>query len=116
MKKVDMFGLNNLFLTMCTIKQAKELSRFPNFKGFIADEWLIYCVDNRVFVSKSVKYSEHKEIGRGVEIFGYKYENIFLSKSVEVAPGVFKEAIYSYGLKTDTLRLCKVQFTRGKRK
>lgn len=113
LKPVELFGVNSLFCTLCNIKNTAELAEFDSYKGFIADNNLVFEVDSRIFVAKSNKYIEPKEVARGVEIYAYKQNIVYFLKSRQLGYGVKKETIYSYSLSDGNLRLCRIQFGKA---
>lgn len=112
LKRASLIGMNSLFCSLCSIKQVTGTDDFDHYKGLISDNNLVYSIRNRVFVAKTRKYVEPKEIARGVEIYSCKQNIVYLCKPKIVTPGVRKEVIYSYSLADESLRLCKIQFVR----
>lgn len=109
-KKCELFGMMSVFNTLCLIKNISEADMFQDYSGFIEGEHLIYLVGNRLFITTSQKFTEPKEIARGVELYAFERDMVFFTKSKLIARGIKKETIYSYSLKDGMLRLCKIQF------
>ena len=109
-RKSSLASMHNLFMTICAIKIAGNNKDYESYNGIVADGYLVYCINNRVFKCKAYKQSETKEFARGVEIYGYDRGIVYIRKSISIGNGVKKESIYSYGLKDETSRLCKIQF------
>lgn len=103
-------GTVSLFQTLTSIKEANGDEKFSTFSGIACDNNLIYCIDNRVLVTKLYKYVEPVEVARGVSLYGYSKGIIYIKKVVRIFKGVMKELIYSYSIKKDEIRLCKIQF------
>ena len=112
MKQVELFGINSLFCTLCSIKSNDSSDTFSSYKGFIADNNFVYLIDSRLFVAKSRNYVDAKEIARGVEIYSYSDGIVYIIKPKILKAGIRKENIYSYNLQDGNLRLCKIQFAR----
>lgn len=110
LKEVKMEGMSNIFNTLCAIKMAAEKEEFESFTGFKIDRDMVYIVNNRLFVCKSFKASEPKEVATGVEIYGYDKGLVYFIKSTNIGNGTKKEIIYSYNLKDGTIKVCKIQF------
>lgn len=108
--KCELFGATSIFNTLCAIKNINDSNVFEPYVAFIAGENLVYSINNRVFIAKANRFAESKEIARGVELYAYDREMIFLVKSKNLGKGIKKETIYSYSLKDGNLRLCKIQF------
>lgn len=111
-RKAEIYGINSLFCTLCNIKNSEEQDEFDTYTGLIADGHLVFSISNRIFVAKSNKYVEAKEIARGVEIYSYKQNMLYLLKSKNLGSGIRKETIYSYSLSDGNLRICSIQFVR----
>ena len=111
-KPVEMFGINSLFCTLCSIKEVGSEEDFASFQGIVSDNNFVFSVRNRIFVAHARNYVEAKEVARGVEIYSYKAGIVYFVKPKIVAPGIRKEVIYSYSLVDGNLRLCKIQFVR----
>ena len=110
LQKNNILGLSNLFNTLCSIKMASENTEFEQFYGIMADRDLVYIINGRLFVCKAFRAAETKEIARGIELYSYNRGLIYFIKPTNMGKGVKKEMIYSYSLKDETLRLCKIQF------
>ena len=112
MKPVDIYGVNSLFCTLCAIKNSKDSKDFDDYKAIIYGKYLIFEINNRLFLARSDKYTEALEIAKGVNIYSIKNNSIYFTKSKVIASGVKKETIYSYSLEKNNLKLCKIQFVR----
>lgn len=111
-KPTELYGINSLFCTLCSIKLNDESEVFPEFKGFITSNRLIYLVDNRLFIANSRNYTDAKEVAKNVDIYGFKDNYVYIEKSKIISTGIKKETIYSYSLEDNGTRLCKIQFSR----
>lgn len=109
-QKNSVIGIASIFNTLCSIKIAAEQPEFSDYCGIIVDGTLIYSVDNRIFLAKAYKPCQVKEIAHGVELFSYDRGLIYFIKSVNMGKGVQKETVYSYSIKDENLRLCRIQF------
>lgn len=101
-------SFNGLFCNLCAIRAFNNYNDFPIFKGLIADNRLVYYVDNKVFVAKANRGTEGEEIACGYKIHSYKSGVVYLSKTEDMPGGIQKKLVYSYGLKTKNLTLCGV--------
>lgn len=110
LKKCELFGMMSIFNTLCLLKNINEANDFYNYYGFIEDTNLVYLVNNRLFIARSDKFVEPKEVARGVELYAFDRGMVFFIKSKIIAKGIKKETIYSYSIKEAVLRLCKIQF------
>ena len=111
-RTTEIFGINSLFCTLCSIKSATEAENFAEYSGFISDGNFVYLIDNRLFIAKANVYTEAKEVARGVEIYAYKPGVVYIAKQKMIAAGVRKDIIYSYSIADGNLRMCKILFTR----
>lgn len=112
-KQTELFGINSLFCTLCSIREIGNEEDFASFRGIVSDNNFVFVIRNRVFVAKARNYVEAKEVARGVDVYSYKAGIVYFVKSKFVAPGIKKEVIYSYSLADGSLRLCKIQFVRA---
>lgn len=110
LRKTDVVGLNNLFLTLCGIKMSNDNIEFSTYRGLIADGNLVYEIDNRIYICKAYKKSEPIELARGSTIVGYDRGVLYIKKQTLLEAGVKKEAIYSYTASSGNIRICKIQF------
>lgn len=108
--KTNITGLQNMFITLSGIKNAKERKSFPTYKGIIIDSNLIFTIDGSLFVTKSNRVSECKEIARGIEIYGIDRNNVYFIKEKKITDSISKESIYCYNLGDRSIRLCKIGF------
>lgn len=115
MQEANLNGIMSVFLTLCGIKAAKDLEDFEDFTGLICDNNIVFEINGRIFVAKSNKYVESREIARDVEIYAYDRGLVYLLKKEEITMKINKETIYSYSLNDGSLRLCKIQFIENKK-
>lgn len=111
MEKCKVTGLHNLFMQLCGIKSANDMSVFPNFEGIISDGNLVFTIDKRLFIAKSNRLSEPKDIAHGIELYTVENNKIYFTKSKRVNDRVSKDILYSYNIKDGTVRLCKIIFS-----
>lgn len=109
-KKCELYGMTSVFNTLCFIKSMTEQQSFDEYRGFIIDNILVYVVRGRLYVAKASNFVEPKEIARGIELYAFDDGLIYFVKPQTIAKGIRKETIYSYSLKDNNLRLCKIQF------
>lgn len=109
-KKCELYGMTSVFNTLCFIKSMTEQQSFDEYRGFITDNILVYVVRGRLYVAKASNFVEPKEIARGIELYAFDDGLIYFVKPQTIAKGIRKETIYSYSLKDNNLRLCKIQF------
>ena len=112
-KVVEMYGMNSLFCTICSIKMNSESSDFPIYTGYIDENNnFVFLVNGRLFLAKENMYVEPLEIARNVEIYSYKDNVIYINKFSNISAGIRKEKIYSYDIESKKTKLCKIQFSR----
>ena len=111
--KIELFGITSLFHSLVSIKNVAATEDFPHYRGFVSGGELVYEINNRIFIAKSNKYVEPKEIARGVKIYSYDMGMVYLIKQEHLESGVYKDTIYSYSLVDGNLRLCKIRFRRS---
>ena len=114
LKITNIKGISALFYSLCSIKTACNIDAFSNFKGIMADNKIIYNINNRIFITRANTYEDPEEIAREADIYGYKPGIIYIVKYGQLLNGVRKEHIYSYGIKSKELRLCSINFTESK--
>ena len=111
LEKCKLSGLNNLFMQLCAIKASNEMSKFPYFEGIVSDNNLVFSIDKRLYVTKSNRIMESKDIAHGVELYAVEKGKIYFIKSKKINDRISKDSLYSYTIKNDTVRLCKVVFS-----
>jgi hypothetical protein len=111
LEKCKVTGLHNLFMQLCAIKSANDMSRFPNFEGIITDNMIVFVIDNRLYMTKSNRLMEPKDIAHGIELYTVDKGKIYFIKSKRINDKISKEYLYSYAMKTGALRLCKIVFS-----
>ena len=110
MTKCNINGLHNLFMKLCGIKNAHNSQTFPIFKGMMYESALAFTINKTLFVTKSNRLAEPKEVANGVEIYSFDSGKVYFVKSKKINEAISKEVIYSYNIKDDTVRLCKIYF------
>lgn len=108
--KCKVNGLHNLFLELCGIKNATDSLSFPVFKGVIVDSTLVFTIGDKLFTAKSNRLQQPTEIAYGVEIYAVENGKVYFTKAKKVSDVATKEILYSFSLKDEKLRLCKIMF------
>jgi len=111
LEKCKITGLHNLFMQLCGIKSATEMSTFPNFEGIISDTHLIFTIEKRLFIAKSNRLVEPKDIAHGVELYSIENNKVYFIKSKKINDKISKDTLYSYSITDGTIRLCKIIFS-----
>jgi len=111
MSKCNLIGLRNVFTQLCDIKITNEMNDFPEFSGIIYNNYIIFTVDKRLYVTKSNKITDVVDIAHGVEIYAADNGKVYFIKSKQIGSNVNKDIIYSYTLKNGAIRMCKTQFS-----
>ena len=111
LEKCKINGMHNLFMKLCGIKSANDMFTFPKFHGIIYENSLIFSIDNRLYITKSNRLMEPKEIVHGVELYSVDNNKIYFVKYKKITDKVTKESLYSYNIKDGIIRLCKTIFT-----
>lgn len=110
-KKCKVTGLNNMFMQLCGLKSANDMSIFPNFEGIIVDTYLVFTIERRLYITKSNKLMECRDIAHGVELYSVDSNKIYFIKSKKISDKISKDTLYSYNIKDGTIRMCKIIFT-----
>lgn len=110
-EKCKVTGLHNLFMQLCSIKSVNELNKFPYFEGIIVDNSLVFVIDKRLYLAKSNRIMEPKDIAHGVELYAVENGKIYFIKSKKINDKISKDSLYSYSIKNGALRLCKIVFS-----
>ena len=110
-EKCKITGLHNLFMQLCGIKSAHEMNTFPNFEGIISDTNLVFTIEKRLFVAKSNRLVEPKDIAHGVELYSVENNKVYFIKSKKINDKISKDTLYSYNIPDGTIRLCKTVFS-----
>lgn len=103
-------GINSLFMELCGIKNAKNMTSFPYYTGVISNNNFIFVIDKRIFLAKSNRAVEPKDIAHGVELYAVHKNKIYFVKSKRIHDKISKETLYSYDIKDGTVKLCKILF------
>ena len=107
---VKLQGIQQLFLTLTGLRNAKHLSSFPDFKGVIVNNQLVYITDGSLYITKSNRMAESKELARGVELFGVGSNLVYFTKTKRINSMIVREAVYSLTLSNESIRLCNIEF------
>jgi len=111
LEKCKINGLHTLFLQLCGLKSACEMNTFPNFEGIIMDTHLIFTIERRLFIAKSNRLTEPKDIAHGVELYSVENNKVYFIKSKKINEKVSKDILYSYSIADGTVRMCKIIFS-----
>ena len=111
LEKCKITGLHNLFMQLCGIKSATEMNTFPMFEGIISDTNLVFTIDKRLFIAKSNRLVEPKDIAHGVELYSVENNKVYFIKSKKINEKISKDTLYSYNIPDGTVRLCKIVFS-----
>lgn len=111
-KKVDEKpdGTLALFQSLTSIKETKEAKNFDDYIGVVSDNFLIYIIDGRLFITKLFRYKEAIEIARGIEYISTVKGIVYFRKKTRVHKGIDKVMTYYYSIKRDEIKLCSIQF------
>lgn len=110
LQKGRILGMRNLFMTLRGIKVADDRVKMPEFKGILANGYIVYEIEKRIFVTKAYRPTDYEEIASDVNIIGYERGMVYLSRKQSLGRGITKESIYSYMLEDGSNRLCKIHF------
>ena len=111
LEKCKVIGLHNLFLQLCAVKTSNELNKFPYFEGIISDDAIVFVIDKRLYLAKSNRLMEPKDIAHGVELYAVEKGKIYFIKSKKINDKISKDSLYSYTISNGALRLCKTVFS-----
>lgn len=111
LEKTNIPGLQTLFMQLCAIKNAKCIDGFSEFYGVISDANLIFTIDKRLFVAKSTRAVEAKDIAHGIDLYTVENGKIYFIKSKKVTEQISKDTMYSYNISDGSVRLCKIIFS-----
>lgn len=111
LEKCKIIGLHNLFMELCGLKSAREMNTFPNFEGIISDNNLVFTIEKRLFIAKSNRLVEPKDIAHGVELYAVEKNKVYFIKSKKVNERISKDTLYSYSIHDGTVRICKTLFS-----
>lgn len=111
LEKCKIVGLHNLFMELCGLKSANEMNTFPTFEGIISDTNLVFTIEKRLFIAKSNRLVEPKDIAHGVELYSVEKNRVYFIKSKKINERISKDTLYSYSIQDGTVRICKTLFT-----
>lgn len=111
LSKCKLNGMHNLFMQLCGIKNATDMPKFPVYQGIIDDTNLVFTVDKRLFIAKSNRLVEPKDIASGVELFSMDNGKVYFIKSKKINESISKESLYSYNIRDGAVKLCKIVFS-----
>lgn len=111
LEKCKVNGLHNLFMELCGLKSANEMNTFPIFEGIIVDNNLIFTIEKRLYITKSNRLMEPKDIAHGVELYTVENNKVYFIKSKRINDKISKDTLYSYNIPDGSVRLCKIIFS-----
>lgn len=107
-EKCKVNGFQTLFLELCNIKNALEMTSFPTFYGIMQDTNLVFTIDRRLYVAKSNRIAEAKDIAHNVELYALDKNKVYFVKSKKITDKISKDTLYSYNIPDGTVRICKI--------
>lgn len=110
LEKCEIQGVKNLFRQLCILKDAEGLSRFQEFKAVVIGDDIVFTIGDRIYTCKSRRLSEVQEVAYKAELISVDGGKIYFSKKRRIQKGVVREHIYNYTIKTDDIRLSKIQY------
>lgn len=106
--KCEVPGLNNLFMQLCGIRTACEYNSFPNFIGAISNEQFAFVIENKLYITKKSRIANPVMIATDVELYTLEHGRIYFTRSKHIDSKVKKDVLYSYNIRDNTMRACKV--------
>lgn len=111
LSKCKLTGLQNLFMQLCGLKGALEMNTFPDFEGMVSDTNLVFTIDKRLYLTKSNRLMEPKDIAHGAELYNVEKNKIYFIKSKKINERISEDSLYSYNIPDGVVRLCKIGFS-----
>jgi len=113
-EKKDIDGMVGVFKIL--LNTASELGKgIENieYHGIVDDDSIIFSINNNVYSCDFNKSADIKILARNVEIHGYESNRLYLVRAEKLKSGVIKEKIYAYNIRSEQLKVCKIQFKQG---
>ena len=108
LEKCKVNGFQNMFLELCGIKSAMDMTSFPSFYGIMQDTNLAFTIDKRLFITKSNRLAEAKDIAHNVDLYTIDKNKVYFVKSKRVTDKITKDTLYSYSIPDGVVRVCKI--------
>lgn len=110
LEKCNIIGIQNMFLTLCGLKQAHDMSTFPTFTGIIQDSKLIFTIDKKLYITKSNRIAKCEDIAHNVELYNVSNKKVYFIKSKRITDKISKDTLYSYDMIEGIVKICKIIF------
>lgn len=110
LEKCNIIGIQNMFLTLCGLKQAHDMSTFPTFTGIIQDSKLIFTIDKKLYITKSNRIAKCVDIAHNVELYNVSNKKVYFIKSKRITDKISKDTLYSYDMIEGIVKICKIIF------
>lgn len=108
--ETKMPGLQQLFTTLVGIKNAQEIKKFTTYYGVILNNHLIFFTDRSLFITRSNRTTDVKEIAKGVELYGINSNCVYFTRSKRINSMIQKEQVWCLNLTDMTTTLCKIEY------
>jgi hypothetical protein len=106
----NLIGLHNLFMPLCGIRTACEYISFPNFTGIMASGVFVFVIENKIYLAKKNRLVNPRVIATDAELYTVENGKVYFVRTQKVNDSIKKDILYSYSIKDDTVRICKVIF------
>lgn len=97
-------------LLFAIVKKGKDADRVErvSYTGLTDGEVMAFDIEGSTYVGNVG--AELIEIGNGVELWNIENSKIYMKKSLKKASGVMRICYYAYDIKTQKLKLCKIEY------
>jgi hypothetical protein len=71
----------------------------------------VFTIEKRLFIAKSNRLVEPKDIAHGVELYNVDKNKVYFIKSKKINDKISKDTLFSYNIPDGTIRMCKIIFS-----
>lgn len=112
LKRCELPCMQQIFQRLVQIKEASGQDEFQNFIGAIIGDWLIFSVDNRIYVGDKKMSFGDIEIAEQATLHSIDNRNIYFYKTYKINDSICKRNMYSYNLRDKSIRLVNIDFIK----